>query len=139
MRYVVWALAVVAFVLMVYFVVDFARHRQSAPKLASLSTDIGPDSVATYEQRIVDLKASSTALKERLGRLGTVSRPDVQERMRLFDAEIANFERAVAEWKAEHNRAGQGEDYRQCILLYGKASGVCQSLAPDTILAKGGK
>jgi hypothetical protein len=138
-KYVVWVLAVVAFALMVYFVVDFARHRKASPGGATVSADVGPDSIAAYEQRIVDLEAGAAGLRQRMDRAGTLGRPDVQERLRLLEADVENLRAAVARWKVEHNRANQGEAYRQCILLYGKASGVCQSLAPDTVASPGGK
>jgi hypothetical protein len=139
MKYVVWVLAVVVFALTVYFAVDFARHRKGPPELAPASYDVGPDSIAAYERRIVDLKAEAEELKERLGRAGTLTRPEVQERLRLLEAHVENLGSAVARWKAEHDRGSQNEAYRECILLYGKASGTCQSLAPDTVAGRGGR
>lgn len=139
MKYVVWALALVAFALMVYFVTDFARHRKAPPKGEPVSVEVGPDSIAAYEQRIVELEARAEELKERMGRVGTLDRPAVRERLQMFRANIENLKSAVARWKSEHNRGSQNEAYRECILLYGKASATCQSLAPDTVAGQGGR
>jgi hypothetical protein len=57
----------------------------------------------------------------------------VQLRIAALQRELAGLRRAVDEWRATRTGTGGPAAFRQCVLLYGKASGVCDALALDTL------
>jgi len=113
----------------------FAHHR-SQPRPAQVSADVGSDSIAAYRQRVVDLKGHADRLRARLTVAGRADKAAVKARLQMVDEQIQALEQAIGRWEVVINPDEKAGAYRQCILYYGKASGVCDALAPDTLAGK---
>jgi hypothetical protein len=136
MKTLTWILGLALLAAIGYLVYDFFTHRRTQAAPTPVPTGVGPESIAAYEQRIEELQAKTEALKARMKAAGTLERPDVQERLHGLQARMDNLAQAVRHWKMLQDSGNKDEAYRQCILLYGKASGVCDALAPDTLRGK---
>jgi hypothetical protein len=131
MKTVLWLLLLICVGLLGYFVFDFARHRRTQVDL--LPYEVTDDTIAVYEARADELATRADSIRQRLGKLGLLSRPAVLARVTDIEQEVANLRRAVENWKAARPARKGGDLYRQCILVYGRASGVCDALARDTL------
>jgi hypothetical protein len=68
--------------------------------------------------------------------VGTAKRREVRARLAEFESQISDLKHAIAQWRLARGGDAPNEAYRQCLLLYGKARGVCEALAPDTLAGK---
>jgi hypothetical protein len=135
MRTLVFILAVIVFVLLGYLVFKSAVNRKT-PAPVVVSADVGSDSIAAYRQRVVDLKGRADRLRAQLAVAGRDYKGAVQARLQMVDEQIHALEQAIGRWEVVVNPDEKAGAYRQCILYYGKASGVCDALAPDTLPGK---
>lgn len=131
MRAVFWILFALLFGLLAYLVYNFAIQRQGQVDTAAAA--FSSDSVASYEDRALELRLRADSLRQRLDELGLLKRVQVSLRAQQLEQEVATLERAIAEWKASSARRGKTDLYSRCVMLYGRASGVCDVLASDTL------
>ena len=135
MRTLVLVLAVIAVALVGYLAVKSAVNRKT-PAPVVVSADVGSDSIAAYRQRVADLKERAGRLRAQLAVAGREYKGAVQARLQMVDEQIQALEQAIGRWEIVINPDEKAGAYRQCILYYGKASGVCDALAPDTLTGK---
>jgi hypothetical protein len=137
MRKINWILGLVLLAVIGYLLYNAVKHRRSAPRAVSeLPADVGSDSIDVYRQRVTDLKQRAEVLRARLAVAGKEDKPAVKERLAMVRDQIESLERAIHKWELVLNPDERAGAYRQCIMYYGKASGVCDALAPDTLGAK---
>ena len=136
MKKVPWLLGLVVLGLIAYLLYHFATHRGTQARQVVVSADVGPDSIAAYERRVEELQARADEFRARMKAAGSLTRPEVQARLLGFEQQMKELRQAVREWRAGQNVTTSNEAYRQCILLYGRASGVCDAMAPDTMRGK---
>jgi hypothetical protein len=133
MKKVNWVLALILLIVIVYLLVNSLKHRPFQPRPVSVPADVGSDSIAVYRQRVVDLKDRADRLRAQLAVAGREAKPAVKERLLMVDEQIRALEQAIVRWEVDINPDERAGAYRQCIMYYGKASGVCDALAPDTL------
>jgi len=131
-----WVLFVAFLALAGYVVWGMAQQPKRQTKPAAVSFEVSAESAAVYEQRVAELEAQVDNLKKRLEAVGTAERRAVKARLAEFDSQISDLRRAIAQWRLARGGDAPNEAYRQCLLLYGKARGVCDALAPDTLTGK---
>jgi hypothetical protein len=136
MRTPFWIVLIAFVVLAGYLVWDRTQRAGRQPGPAPVSFEVGAESAAAYEQRVADLEARVEVLKKRMDAAGTNERREVKARLAEFDRQIADLRRAIAQWRVARGGDAPNEAYRQCLLLYGRARGVCDALAPDTLAGK---
>jgi hypothetical protein len=130
-------IVLVAFVLLAGFVVrDLVLNPRTQARPAAISFEVGAESAAAYERRVADLEAVVVRLKERMTAIGSVGRQDVKARLAEFEAQIRELKLAIAQWRIARGGDAPDAAYRQCILAYGKAAGICRALATDTLPGK---
>ncbi|MBM3332149.1 hypothetical protein FJY68_09945 [candidate division WOR-3 bacterium] len=128
-----WVVLVVCLGLAGYLVWSLAAGPKATAKSASVPFEVGAESVAVYEQRVAELETQVDNLKKRMVAVGTAERREVKARLARFEAQIADLRRAIAKWRVARGGDAPNEAYRQCLILYGEARGVCGALAPDTL------
>lgn len=128
-----WILGVAALALIAYLLYNSLESRRRAPD--AVYYEVTTDSVLAYRERAAELRAQSKLLRARLEELKLWERPGVQARIGELDRQVAGLEQAVERWEAGRRTRSEKDLYRQCILLYGEASGACKSLAFDTLPA----
>jgi hypothetical protein len=133
MKKVNWVLALILLIIIVYLLVNALKHRPFQPRPVNVSADVGSDSIAAYRQRVADLKDRADRLRAQLAVAGREVKPAVKERLLMVDEQIRALEQAIVRWEVDINPDEKAGAYRQCIMYYGKASGVCDALAPDTL------
>jgi len=97
---------------------------------------VSAESAAAYEKRVVELVARVELLKKRMVAAGTAERREVKARLAEFENQISDLKHAIAQWRLARGGDAPNEAYHQCLLLYGKARGVCDALGPDTLSAR---
>jgi len=130
-------IVLVAFVVLAGYVVWSAvlrPGRQTKPLKASF--EVTAESAAAYEKRLAELVARVELLKKRMEAAGTVERREVKARLAEFERQIYDLRHAIAQWRLARGGDAPNEAYRQCLLLYGRARGVCEALVPDTLASK---
>lgn len=131
-----WAL-LVAFVLLVgYAVLGLVQRPRTQAQPPVVPFEVGAESIAAYEQRAVELRVKADSLKLRMAAAGTAERRDVKARVAEVERLISELQRAIAQWRIARGGDAPDAAYRQCILLYGRARGACEMLAPDTLGAR---
>ena len=119
-----------------YLVWSLAAGPRARGKSASAPFEVDADSVVVYEQRVAELEIQVDNLKKRMVAAGTAERREVKARLVQFEVQMSDLKRAIAKWRVARGGDAPNEAYRQCLLLYGKARGVCEALAPDTLSGK---
>lgn len=131
MKAIFWLLLFVVALLTATLVLRFAveRGRQARP----IPYEVSADSIATYQERLAQLKDHLNRLQDKARQSEPWERLRLERRLQLLSAKIRDLEVAVAQWRAARSPNAAGNLYRNCILLYGQASGVCDALAADTL------
>ena len=137
MKKVNWILGLILLLVIGYLLYGALKRPRTAAKPAKeLPVDVGSDSIDVYRQRVADLKQRAEVLRARLAAAGKDEKPAVKERLAMVRDQINALEQAIGKWDVGINPDERTGAYRQCLIYYGRASGVCDALAPDTI---GGK
>jgi Flp pilus assembly protein CpaB len=136
MKVLFWVVLVAFVGVLGYVAYDVVFRRTPRARPVQVSSDVGPESIQAYRERVEQLRMKAEDMKRRMQAAGTLDRPDVTERLLRFEQEAGQLELAIRRWGSSLDRAGKNEAYRQCIMLYGRASGVCDALAPDTLKGK---
>lgn len=116
-------LLIVVFGFLLYVLV--ASWRSRTPYVAS---EVSADSISVYQNRADSLELIADSLRSRLDQAGLLQQPRIQLQLDRLDEEIRSLRVAITKWETAHKTAGAGAAYRECILLYGRASGACQVL-----------
>ncbi len=130
-----WVVLIAVAVLTGYLVWGRA-HAKSQPGRPPVAFEVGAESVAAYGQRVAELEARVAALKKRLEAAGKAERREVKARLAEFEHQMSELKRAIAQWQVARGGDAPNEAYHQCLLIYGRARGVCDALAPDTLVGK---
>jgi len=126
-----WLCALVITGLLGYLLHNFIEHRKAQVEI--LNPNVGIETITLYQARADSLRARADSVRLQLERAGLLSRPSVRAHLALLDDEIIALERTIEVWRKSKKVRGEVDLHRQCILLYGKASGVCNALASDTL------
>ena len=130
-------IVLVAFVALAGYVVwGLAQQPKKQTKPASAAFEVSAESAAVYEQRVAELEAQVDNLKKRMEAVGTAEQRAVRVRLAEFESQMSDLKHAIAQWRLARGGDAPNEAYRECLLLYGKARGVCDALAPDTRSSK---
>jgi hypothetical protein len=130
-------IALVAFLLLAGYVVwDLMQRPRTQARPSAVPFEVSAESATGYERRVADLEARVARLRERMAAIGSIDRPEVKARLAQFERYVSDLKHAIAQWRVVRGGDAPDEAHRQCVLLYGKASGVCEALAPDTLTGK---
>ncbi|MFO7675723.1 MAG: hypothetical protein R6X12_05370 [bacterium] len=126
-----YKLLLVAFILLsaglLYIVV-----RQSRDRADLLPFEVSEDSVAAYARRADSLGRVAEILEADLDALGLLEQPRARLQLARLRAEIASLRTAVERWQVARTSHDKDLAYRECVLLYGRVSGMCEVLrTPD--------
>jgi hypothetical protein len=131
-----WIVLIAFLLLAGYVVLDLAQRPGTKAQPPAVPFEVSAESVAVYEQRAAELRATADSLKQRMKAAGAAERRDVKARVAEVERLISELQRAIAQWRIARGGDAPDAAYRQCILLYGQAWGACQVLASDTITGK---
>lgn len=130
MRIVGWLVGIVALVTIGWLIRDFLIRGRSRPQ----SSLIAPaESLAAFRERAGVLRQQSRLLRARLSQSKLWERPAIQARIVELDRQITELDSAIIRWQASLGTKEGPDIYRQCVELYGAASGFCRALALDTL------
>jgi hypothetical protein len=130
-RTIFWLCALVITGLLGYLLHNFIEHRKAQVEI--LDPNVGIETITLYQARADSLRARADSVRLRLEGAGLLSRPSVRANLALLEDEIVALERTIEVWQKSKKVRSEVDLHRQCVLLYGKASGVCDALASDTI------
>lgn len=102
--------------------------RQSRARIDYLATEVSEDSIAAYSDRADSLERLAETLEMDLSSTTLLEQPAARLRLARLHDEIAALRSAVERWRVARTPAEQDHAWRQCILLYGRASGICDAL-----------
>jgi len=136
MKVLFWIVLVAFLVLIGYVVRDLVLHPKTQARPAALAFEVSAESAATYEQRAADLESRVAQLAKRMAAIGSLDRPEVKARLGQFERQIRELKVAIAQWRLARGGDAPDAAYRQCLLAYGMAQGICAALAPDTLTGK---
>ncbi|HDQ98751.1 MAG TPA: hypothetical protein ENN51_00485 [candidate division WOR-3 bacterium] len=120
-------LLLVAFIalsgVLVYVVV-----RQNRARSDYLVSEVSADSIIAYEDRADSLERVTEILEADLPSLRLLDQPAARFRLDRLRGEIAALRTAVERYRVARTPTEQNQAYRECILLYGRATGICDAL-----------
>lgn len=131
MKTVSWILGFATLALIGYLLYHFFEDRRRAPNI--IYYEVTADSVQAFRERAAELRLQSKSLRARLDELKLWERPGVQARITALDKQVTELDLAVERWETSRRTRSEKDLYRQCVLLYGQASGMCDALAMDTL------
>jgi len=131
-----WIILIAFILLAGYVVADLLRHQRATARPGKVSSEVSSESVTVYMDRLADLRARADSLKQRMKAVGTAERREVKARIAELERVIAELRRAIDRWRVARDGDAPDAAYRQCIMLYGQGRGVCDALAPDTMIGK---
>ena len=124
-------LIILGAVLLGYLIFNFTRARRQ--QVDFVGFEVSAESVKAYEQRIAELNQQAEAIRRRIARAPLNERLRWERKLAVLTAQIRDLQVAVEQWRQARTKTGAAGIYRQCILLYGKAAGVCELLLSDTL------
>lgn len=131
MKAIFWFLLLVLAVLFGVYIFRATYQRVGRSNLVLF--EVVPESIKAFEERVEKLEKDAALLRNRLGSSRLMERVFINRRIALLEQEIQDLKTAVAEWRAVRDFKSTADIYRKCLLLYGKAAGVCELLATDTL------
>lgn len=131
MRAIFWFLLLVLAVLFGVYIFRATYQRLGRSNLVLF--EVVPESIKAFEERVEKLERDAALLCDRLGSSRLMERDFINRRIALLEQGIQNLKTAVAKWRTVRDFKSAAEIYRNCLLLYGKAAGVCELLATDTL------
>jgi len=126
-----WLLALVLTGLFGYLLHNFIEHRKTQVEI--LDPNVGLQEINAYQARADSLRVRADSVRQRLDRAGLLSRRSVKAHLALLEDEIIALDRTIEVWRKSKKVRSEVDLHRQCVLLYGKASGLCDALASDTL------
>jgi hypothetical protein len=109
--------------LLVYLIV-----RQSRSRVDLLAHEVSADSIAVYQARADSLAIVAESLEVRYERAGALAKPGALRQLTALKDEIASLRIAIDKWRNTRGKYGEGQAFQKCVLLYGRASGICEAL-----------
>lgn len=131
MKGVFWFLLIVLAFLFGLLIFNFTRQRVNQAGLVVF--EVTAESIQAFERRVAELESSAVVLRNRLSSSALIERVFLNRRLNYLEGQIRDLKAALAQWRASKDVKSAADIYRQCLLLYGKASGVCDLLANDTL------
>lgn len=131
-----WIVLAAFLVLAAYVLLDSMQRSRREAGSTAVPFEVSAESVAVYEQRVTELQARADSLKERVRAAGSAERRDVKARIAESERLILELQRAIEQWRVARGGDAPDAAYRQCILLYGRATGACDALALDTMIGR---
>jgi hypothetical protein len=123
-------LVVLLVLLSAFLVYTIVRRSASRPML--FASDVSEDSIMVYAGRADSLSAVAESLKAEFNRIGIINRPGLSLRMTRLGEEISGLRQAIARWNEAQHGYDREQAYHECILIYGRASGICEGLKIET-------
>lgn len=131
MKVLFWFLLLVVAVLAGAIIFNFTRERTKQAGI--IIFEVGADTIKAYKERIAELEHKAELLRSRMSTADPLTRLQLQRQLPTVEATIRDLKTTVEQWRTAKEQRSLGNIYRQCILLYGKASGVCDLLLSDTL------
>lgn len=127
MRTVLWSMVVVLVLglgLLVYLLI---RQSESRPE-TTLAFEVSAESITAYQDRADSLGLIADSLEVRFEQAEPLQKPGLLRRLDNLEDEIDALRIAVDKWRTARDDYGEGQAYQKCVLLYGRATGICDDL-----------
>jgi len=131
MKGIFWVIVVVLVVLVGVLLLNFAQERRKQANFVFF--EVGPDSVRAFMERIEELERTASRIRSRMDMAPPLERAQLSRRLAILEEEIRDLKVAVEQWRSAREKKSIADLYYKCIMLYGKAAGVCELLASDTL------
>jgi hypothetical protein len=95
--------------------------------------EVTPESVQVFQRRVAELESSAVVLRNRLSSSSVVERLLINRRLGYLERQIEELKLTLDKWRATKDLKSAASIYYKCLLIYGKASGVCELLASETL------
>uniref|UniRef100_A0A7C4C9X1 Uncharacterized protein n=1 Tax=candidate division WOR-3 bacterium TaxID=2052148 RepID=A0A7C4C9X1_UNCW3 len=131
MKALFWSAVLVLVLLAGYLIRGFVleRRRQAAP----VSFEVSAESIAVYQSRIEEMLSRIARIRTRLPLAQPGERVGYTRLIAELEEEIRDLRVAVEQWRSARGAKPTADLYQKCILLYGRASGVCDAIAAETL------
>ncbi len=110
--------------------------RRAAPRPVLYASDVSAESVGVYERHADSLDLVSDSLRAQFDRSGLIKQPGIALRLQRLDEEITGLRQAVERWHVAQQGYDRNQAYYDCVLMYGRASGICEGLKVETDTAR---
>lgn len=131
MKAVFWFAVLLLAILAGYLIRGFIRERRQ--QAAPVAFEVSAESIAAYQARIVELEDRVARIRTRLPLSLPGERAGYGRLITELEEEIRDLKVAVEQWRSARGVKATADLYQKCILLYGRASGVCDALAAETL------
>ncbi len=132
MRGIVLVLVLVAGALLGYLVFYFAQARRQQVDLLP-DFEAGTDSIRAYVSRIEELERQAKGVRSRIAHAPLTERMIRERELAVLEDRIRELKLAVEQWRQARTKKSANDLYRNCIMIYGRASGICEALFSDTL------
>jgi len=131
-----YRILVVLFVLLSAFLIYLLVQRSAERRPLLFQSDVSEDSVAAYARRADSLSVVAETLTAQFNHSGLLRRPGLSLRLNRLNEEIDGLRMAVERWREAQQGYDKNQAYHECILIYGRASGICEGLKTEADTGK---
>ncbi|MEO0021532.1 MAG: hypothetical protein ABIK48_05090 [candidate division WOR-3 bacterium] len=132
MRGIFLVLVLLGGVLLGYLIFYFAQaRRQQVDVLPDF--EAGTDSIRAYITRIEELERQAKGVRSRIASAPLTERIIRERELAVLEDKIRELKLAVEQWRQARTKKSANDLYRKCIMIYGRASGICELLVSDTL------
>lgn len=132
MKGIFWALVIIAVTMLGYLIFHFAQaRRQQVDVLPDF--EAGTDSIKVYITRIEELEGQAKRVRSWIANAPLAERIVRERELAVLEDKIRELKLAVEQWRQARTKKSANDLYHKCIMIYGRASGICELLLSDTL------
>jgi len=131
MKAMFWFLLFIVALIFGYLIFNFVYQRTK--QAGFVVFEVSAESIRAYEDLVRTLEKNAEEIRKRLDSSPLNQRLTLERRLAVLEGKIRDLKVAIEQWRQTKAPRSAADLYRQCILLYGKAAGVCELLIVDTL------
>ncbi len=131
MKAMFWFLLFIVALIFGYLIFNFVYQRTK--QAGFVVFEVSAESIRAYEDLVRTLEKNAEEIRKRLDSSPLNQRLTLERRLAVLEGKIRDLKVAIEQWRQTKAPRSAADLYRQCILLYGKAAGVCELLIADTL------
>jgi len=129
-----WIVTLCAAALLGYLIYYVALGRRQ--QAVAVAYEVSADSIKVYQDLIAGLESRAAQFREKYKDASAVRKRVIDRQVDLLDQRIRDLKTAVEQWKSARDKLSGSDLYTKCVLLYGRASGVCDALQENSDTGK---
>ncbi len=131
MKAMFWFLLFIVALIFGYLIFNFVYERTR--QAGFVVFEVSAESIKAYEELAQTLEKKAEEIRKGIASSPLNQRLRLERQLAVLEGKIRDLKVAIEQWRQTKAPRSAADLYRQCILLYGKAAGICELLLTDTL------